>query len=246
MEYRWRVCPIQGRQLKDVRKEDIYGDFRFCNTYRGGGGYDQFPKIAEKRGLSCNGIMGLQFVAQLHGCPLDCHYCYVTRDGVFGNYVEYTTDELIRAYHRACAKRNAGVFHLMGGAPALQLSHWPELLDKLPEDILFHSDLMLCEREYDLPALRKSNRNNALYAVDIKGVDPEDWYRNTGRKLDERQFWFNFYCVVDSGINFYLVFTNPDEEGLKKFKDFVVERFGDWILDDHFVIDLIYYNALKE
>jgi pyruvate-formate lyase-activating enzyme len=243
--YKWKVCPIQGRQLKDVREEDIYGDFRFCNTYRGGGGYDQFPKIAKKRGLTCDGDMGLQFVVQLFGCPLDCYYCYVTRDGVFGNYKEYTTEELVGSYNKACFTKNAGVFHLMGGAPALAHRQWPELLDALPETTIFHSDLMLCEREYYLPALKKSNRDNALYAVDIKGVNPEDWYRNTGRKLDERQFWFNFYCVVDSGINFYLVFTNPDPEELERFKEFIVNRFGDWILNDHFVIDLIEYEALK-
>lgn len=244
--YKWRVCPIQGRQLKDVRKEDIFGDFRFCSTYRSGGGYDQFPQIAKKRGLSCKGDLGLQFVVQLYGCPLNCYYCYVTHDGIFGKYKEYTSEQLLGAYGRTFIARQPGVFHLMGGAPAMAHRQWPELLDTLPlDDIIFHSDLMLCERGYDLPSLQKCNRENTLYAVNIKGVTPEDWYKNTGRKLDERQFWYNFYCVVDSGINFYLTFTNPDPDGLERFKDFVVDRFGDWVLNDHFVIDLIEYEALK-
>ena len=82
--YKWKVCPIQGRQLKDVRKEDLWADFRFCNTYRGGGGYDKFPEIAKKRGMTCKGDIGLQFVVQLYGCTLACPYCYVTADGIWG------------------------------------------------------------------------------------------------------------------------------------------------------------------
>lgn len=243
--YKWRVCPVQGRQLKDVRLLDLWRDFRFCNTYRGGGGYDQFPQIAKKRGFTCKGDIGLQFVVQLYGCPLGCPYCYVTKDGIFGKYKGYTSKQLLGAYGRAYIARQPGVFHLMGGAPALYHRHWPALLDEIPENVIFHSDLMLVERSYNLDALRHSNRDNALYAVNIKGVNAEDHFRNTGRKLDDKQFWFNFYCVVDSGINFYLTFTNPDKDHLDEFKERIVGRYGDWVLDDHFVIDLIDYEALK-
>ena len=243
--YNWRVCPVQGRQLKDVRKEDIFGNFRFCDTYRGGGGYDQFPKIAKERGFTCRGDIGLQFVVQLYGCTLTCPYCYVTIDGIHGEYEEYASIQLLGAYGRAFIARQPGVFHLMGGAPALYHHRWPGLLDVIPEDVIFHSDLMLVEREYDLPALQRCNAGNALYAVNIKGVTQEDHFRNTGQKLDEKLFWFNFYCVVDSGINFYLTFTNPDKDHLDAFKERIVARYGDWILNDHFVIDLIDYEALK-
>ena len=243
--FKWPVCPIQGRQLKDVRKEDVFGNFRFCNTYRGGGGYDQFPEIAHKRGFTCRGHIGLQFVVQLYGCTLACPYCYVTRDGIYGTSKEYTSEQLLGAYGRAFIARRPGVFHLMGGAPAIYHRRWPELIDMIPEDVIFHTDLMLVEGSYDLPKLSHCNAGNALYAVNIKGVNAEDHFRNTGRKLDDKQFWFNFYCVVDSGINFYLTFTNPDPDHLDEFRERVVSRYGDWILNDHFVIDLIDYEALK-
>jgi len=242
--YKWKVCPIQGRQLKDVREEDLYGDFRFCNTYRGGGGYDQFPTIAEARSLTCDGDMGLQFVVQLFGCPLDCYYCYVTRDGIFGKYTEYTTRELVGAYYNAYLAKNAGVFHLMGGAPALYSDWWWEILDELDENTIFHSDILLTEIDYNMNSFRKANRPNALYAVDIKGVSEEDYYRNTRRQFNAKRFWYNFYVVVDSGVDFYLTFTNPDPYQLEVFKERLVARYGDYILNDHFVIDLIDYEAL--
>ena len=39
-------------------------------------------------------------------------------------------------------KSKLDVFHLMGGAPALYIEHWIEILEKLPENIPFHSDLL--------------------------------------------------------------------------------------------------------
>ena len=244
--HKWRVCPIQGRQLRDVRKEDIYGDFRLCNTYRGGGGYDQFPKIAEKRCIPCDGDIGLQFVVQLFGCPLDCFYCYVTRDGIFGEYREYTTRELVGAYYNAFLEHRPGVFHLMGGAPALYHKWWHEIVDLLDENTIFHSDLLLTEVDYDIDALRKVNRGNCLFAVDIKGVSADNYQWNTGREFPAERFWFNMYAVIDSGIDFYITFTNPDPFDLDVFRERLEARYGKHILDDHFVIDLIEYDALKD
>ena len=81
----WPVVPVCKAQRKDVRPEDILhgGLFRLCDTYRGGGGYDQFNAIYEK----CFGkkVNPTQFVVQLKGCPLNCDYCYVTNEGVSGD-----------------------------------------------------------------------------------------------------------------------------------------------------------------
>jgi len=243
--YKWKVCPIQGRQLKDVRPEDIFGDFRICNTYRGGGGYDQFPKIAKKRGLTCKGDIGLQFVVQLYGCKLDCPYCYVTKEGIHGEVKKYTSEQLLGAYGRAFIARQPGIFHLMGGAPALYHHAWSELIDVIPENVIFHSDLMLTEKRYNFSDLFRCNRRNTLYAVNIKGVTPEDYYRNTRREFKKKLFWGNLYRLIDARTPFYLTFTNPDKDHLDEFKDDLVRRFGDNILDDHFVIDLINYEALR-
>jgi uncharacterized Fe-S cluster-containing radical SAM superfamily protein len=183
-------------------------------------------------------------VVQLYGCPLDCYYCYVTRDGVFGKYKSYTSRELAAQYYNAYLYKNAGVFHLMGGAPALYSEYWWEILDELDDKTIFHSDLLLTEIDYDMNAFRKANRPNALYAIDIKGVSEEDYFRNTKREFPAKRFWFNFYIAIDSGIDFYLTFTNPDPYQLEIFKERLVARYGDWILEDHFVIDLVNYEAL--
>jgi len=242
--YKWKVCPIQGRQLRDVREEDLFGDFRLCDSYRGGGGYDQFPRIySDRHDVPIEGLNS-QFVVQLYGCPLNCYYCYVTRDGVFGHSVEYSTEELIEWYR----KSKQAVFHLMGGAPAIYLKHWQDIVKQLDVSEIFHSDLLLIEGIYKKKWLRPLAKDNVLLAIDIKGVTPVDFYHNTGRKFTYRYkdlFWKNFDKVVDSDVNFYLTFTNPALPYLKGFKERLVKRYGDWVLEDSFVIDLIDYDALK-
>lgn len=247
--YKWKVCPIQGRQLKDVRKEDIFGDFRICDTYRGGGGYDQFPEIAKKRIatdilINLAGDISTQFVVQLHGCHLNCPYCYVTSDGVFGKWYPYSSEGLLLNFYRAEFEHDCGVFHLMGGSPSLYIEHWHEILDVLPNTFIFHSDLLLTEKLY--PNLSKLKRPNALYAVNIKGVTDEDHYTNTGKEINWRIFWANFDQLVLNGPNFYITFTNPDLRNLDGFKKILINRYGDWVLKDSFVIDLIKYDALCE
>ena len=87
--YKWKVVPLCEEQLKDVRNEDILdnGNMRKCNTYRGGGGYDQFPNILKKR-LNIELENYEQLIIQLYGCNLSCPYCYVTKNGIFNKYIE--------------------------------------------------------------------------------------------------------------------------------------------------------------
>ena len=242
---KWKVCPIQGRQLKDVRIEDRFEDFRICNTYRGGGGYDQFPKIANRRGLRWYGDIGTQFVVQLYGCHLNCSYCYVTADGIWGYNVPYTSEELVTAYHRAFLRYRPAVFHLMGGAPALYHKDWYTIIDILPRGTIFHSDLLLTEKNYDQTALMLAARSNALYAVNIKGT-PETHRKNTGRILNEERFWNNLDKVVNSGINFYITVTKPDFD-TPAFLESIEDRYPERnILEDSFFINLVNYKALDE
>jgi pyruvate-formate lyase-activating enzyme len=249
MDLRFKVCPIQGRQLLDVRKSDIFGDFRICDTYRGGGGYDKLPAITEKRGLSSVGNTAKQFVVQLYGCHLRCPYCYVTRDGILGKYIEYTTGEIIYKFMEAYELHNIGVFHLMGGAPALYIDRWYSIRQQLPSQFVFTSDLLLTEGVYNkgnITALKHLGSNNSIFAVNIKGVTSKDYEFNTGRKIDWKLFWDNFDKVVDSGINFYLTFTNPALSYLDQFKDKIIKRYSESTLDDSFVIDLKQYEAVKD
>ena len=246
--YKWKVCPIQGRQLKDVHEEDIIGDFRLCHTYRGGGGYDQYPHIVRKRKIGRPNAIGdpaLQFVVQLYGCHLDCPYCYVTKDGIFGKYVEYSSDEIMKEFYSATERYGCGVFHLMGGSPALYLDHWSVFVRHTWPLFRFHSDLLLTERKYTSSQLSKIKGDHAIYAVNIKGVTSEDYYRNTRHKLDWDLFWHNLDGVVSSGINFYLTFTNPDLSYIERFNERITKRYGESVLEDSFIINLIRYDALE-
>lgn len=244
-----RVCPIQGRQLKDVREEDIFGDFRICNTYRGGGGYDQFPAIARKRGLIhkyTKGDIGTQFVVQLGGCHLRCPYCYVTKDGIFGETVGYNVPEVVEAFNYAVTEKNVGVFHMMGGAPALHMEDWQEIPVILHPFHIFHSDLLLTEKPYDKKVLWNIDTPNSLYAVNIKGVNTIDHISNTGKPIDWKMFWENFDKVMNVGLSIYITFTNPDPNGLDKFKETIERKYGELVLEDSFTIKLKQYDAIKD
>ena len=249
--YKFKVCPVQGRQLLDVRKSDIFGDFRICDTYRGGGGYDRLPAIIEKRNVLSveDGVLSntaKQMVVQLYGCHLRCPYCYVTRDGIFGKSVEYTAPELVYAFSRAREEHNVGVFHLMGGAPALYMKHWASIIERLPDDVVFTSDLLLTEMVYEKYILDMICSRRAVYAVNIKGITDENYQENTGREIDWAVFWTNFEKIMNSYINFYLTFTNPDLSYLNKFLHKLETLFGPKVIEDSFVIDIKQYEAIKE
>jgi hypothetical protein len=86
-------------------------------------------------------------------------------------------------------------------------------------------------------------------AVDIKGVTPLDFQTNTQRRLTPELkdlFWKNLDKVVASEVDFYLTFTNPALYYLERFKKMLIDRYDKWILEDHFVIDLVKYEALKD
>jgi len=238
----WPVVPICDYQKLDVRPEDLLegGLYRKCETYRGGGGYDQFPAIAEKRlGVQAH----QQFIVQLYGCPLDCPYCYVTRSGVWNPFVTKTTEQLVAAY----VASDQQVFHLMGGAPAIYLYQWPELICKLPRGTVFHSDFLLTEQEYSPKALAELYSvqpfRKALFAVNIKGVTPEDYEKNTRKPFKAELFWANLNRLVEHEINFYITYTNPDEKFRAAFEYKLKYHFGSGILEDSFVIPMIDYDA---
>ena len=238
MSTTWPVVPISEYQLLDVRSEDLLddGDFRKCETYRGGGGYDQFPSICEKRlGKRAH----QQFIVQLYGCSLDCPYCYVTRTGVWNPWKSFTTDELVDAFKRSGQE----VFHLMGGAPALYLKGWPEIIAKIPEAV-FHSDFLLTEQPYDDATLAAvAAFGNTLFAVDIKGTTAEDYEKNTRKRFKSILFWENFEKLVKHGVNFYITFTNPDMAHYDTLVSGIVTRFGSRVMEDAFTIGLIDYDA---
>lgn len=237
--YLWKIVPISSYQKLDVRPDDLLdnGDFRKCETYRGGGGYDQFPNICKKRlGYSYH----KQFIVQLYGCNLDCPYCYVTRSGVWGKYKLYSTKSLVDAFTRSKQQ----VFHLMGGAPALYLNKWEYIIRYLPSDRVFHSDFLLTEGEYDLNVLKRIARyKNSLFAVGIKGLTASEYERNTRKKLDKDLLLKNLKLLVQAKINFYVTFTNINNLGLSQYKRELTRYLEVDIFEDSFEIPLIEYKA---
>ena len=237
--HHWKVVPMCGDQMRDINRDDVIDHmieteataieghpvkpfpvefsvpmFRRCHTYKGGGGYDQFPKIAVERDFAtqeshCN----VQFVVQLMGCPLDCPYCYVTREGVWGQHHKMTSEQLVDTFVKAQETHGVQVFHLMGGAPALQLRHWPELINRLDSNVIFHSDLMLVEGDYQPEWIEAIDEMNVLLAVNIKGLTAEEWEKNTrkpypGAQIDHNLRVLNGHMTERA---WYLTFTgiNP-------------------------------------
>ena len=241
--YHWPVMPICDAQKLDVDPDDLLfmGVYRKCHTYKAGGGYDQFPEIWKRRFGSAPENIGDQFVVQLKGCPLHCPYCYVTEDGIYGQHINIPTYDLVRSFDLS----KCGVFHLMGGAPALYLEHWPELLTLL-EGRPFHSDFLLCEKPYDDYTLKEIAKfPNQLHAVSIKGEDVQAYKRNTGTDVDPRLILENLTKLVDYNIPFYITFTGMATEEIESFKEAMSYPFYTTdIFRDSFAIDVVDYKAL--
>jgi pyruvate-formate lyase-activating enzyme len=244
----WPVVPISDGQALDVRPEDLAGrgHFRVCDTYRGGGGYDQFPVIAEARGLG-SGLME-QFVVQLLGCTLDCPYCYVTRAEVWGAPVMYDSQQLAKQYNLT----GASVFHLMGGAPALYMRNWQDLLAELEKagrrGWVFHSDLLLNEerRPYDPELLKAITHPRALYAVDIKGWSSGEFRRNTRKEGDPLLMWENLKRLEAAQARFYITFTGVSSGNREEFWDSYAKSHPEtasFRKGESFSIDIIEYDA---
>ena len=217
----WKVVPICDAQKLDVNEEDLLNDglFRKCDTYKAGGGYDRFPDIYEKRfGYKPNAT---QFVVQLYGCVLECNYCYVTNEGIWGCPKTLTTIELMKYYKESGLE----IFHLMGGAPGMYLKHWKDIHDRVR---IFHSDFLLVEGVYEPEWV---DGLKGLHVVNFK-----DFVEYT-----EQHLW-NLDLLVDADINFYITFT-----GEPKMEQPLIDRYGRNILKDSFHIDINYnYEALKK
>ena len=240
-DYKWPVVPLCERQLRDVNPSDVLKDglYRRCNIYKGGGGYDKFEAIYKSR-FGGSKPLNEQFVVQLQGCPLRCQYCYVTQDGILGKPTPVPTSQLMADF------RETGypVFHLMGGAPALYLHHWPEIGKQL-NGAVFHSDFLLCEGLYDYQDLQRiADIPNSLHAVSIKGCDEGEYVANTGVHIPMSLIIENLDLLVETEVPFYITFTGMSEESIAKFKKMVEPRYKEDVFKDSFAIQVIHYNAL--
>lgn len=237
----WPVVPLSKGQLLDVNPNDILngGLYRKCSTYRGGGGYDQFPLICERR---LGQKLSEQFVVQLQKCTLDCPYCYVTREGVWGKPKYIGTKQLVDDFIASGQE----VFHLMGGAPVIYIDDWPELINAVLHNkpgTVFHSDLMLIEGSYKKETLEKLRYSHCLFAVNIKGTDSSTWFKNTRRTPQWSLFWNNWRKVQTVGVPYYTTFTNASTVQIRRFWE-LARRNGIYRDQDSYAIDLIDYEAI--
>ncbi|MCP5007316.1 MAG: radical SAM protein [Planctomycetes bacterium] len=249
MKTNWKIVPLSKGQLKDVRSSDVLdqGLFRACSTYRGGGGYDLFSTRTKE---IFKKAYHQQFIVQLYGCHLDCPYCYVTRAGIWGKSCKLNTEQLVTAFKRAYKSHNCNVFHLMGGAPALQIKNWQELLNLLEQECefpwVFHSDLLLTESNYKPSIIKKITHKNALYAINIKGLTTEEHLNNTRKPWNAKRFFKNLNIIESSDLPFYFTFTNIVNKTLlwrwysKHYPEKLKQR-----KTASFEINLIEYKALK-
>lgn len=239
--FKFPVVPISSNQLLDVRDSDLVKDglYRKCDTYRGGGGYDQFPIIANKQ---LGKPYHHQLVVQLQKCNLDCPYCYVTRQGVWGEPVLKNGEEIVQDF----LSSGQQTLHLMGGAPALYIEHWSEIINVLPKEYIFHSDLMLTEKIYKRNILNQISQSHCLYAVNIKGTTPKEWEENTRKPLNVELFWNNLQAIFDCNVPCYFTFTACS--CIQGWFDEVETILGtdvvEWVKRDWYNIDLINYDAL--
>ncbi len=248
----WKVVPLSVGQRRDVNPADVLenGLYRLCDSYKGGGGYDLFPTFARERWGSEGVDYSKQFIVQLFGCNLDCPYCYVTREGVWGQPVQKTSAELVKAFCDSGAK----VFHLMGGAPALSIDSWPDLireLHRVAPDAVFHSDLMLTEKKYDpqlLDALAFEMPGKQLYAINSKGLTPEEYERSTRKKFRPDLFWRNWQEIDKVLLPAYMTFTGVNPNQLSKFWKMAeikgIEYVNEWKMKSY-VIPIINYEAMQ-
>lgn len=250
--YPWPVVPICDAQKLDVKPEDLLEDglYRKCRVTETKM-YDRFPALAEAR--FGPGSYDLHFIAQLRGCHLNCPYCYVTQEGIWGEATKVDTVDLVDAFARAAGEHACTVFHLMGGAPALHIVHWHEiaaLLSLQVPEAVFHSDMLLTEGMYNASMLQDLAMANwrALYAVNIKGLTDEEHCNNTGRPLDKEPFWHNLEALEIARVPFYITFTAVEEWHIEWFWDRYDELYGSTLSEkrraDAFSIELVAYQAI--
>ena len=168
----------------------------------------------------------------------------MTKDGIFGESVKVSTNDLLDAFYASGCE----VFHLMGGAPALYIDNWVDILKNLDKRFVFHSDLLLVEGLYKPGVLEELSRfTNSLYAVSIKGKDAKQFEKNTGVPFNEEMFWWNLNELLQSRVPFYVTFTGMSYEDTVEFRRKAKEYFPvsfEKMFKDCFRIDLVKYKAL--
>lgn len=85
--------------------------------------------------------------------------------------------------------------------------------------------MLLLERDYEEDEVLAAAHPRAIYAVDIKGLDARELYRNTHRKIRcaDEMMWRNIDVLERCSLPYYFTFTNVSDENELGFW----RRFGE-------------------
>ena len=254
------VMPIGNIQKTDIRDEHMLGYFRVCASYKDEERIEQgdkFPIFASELFGKAPSYWNYHLIVQLQGCPLKCPYCYVDDDGIYGLKPNYLTPKQLIGKVKEIIDTDSRlhVFHLMGGAPALYIDKWLEIIDCMYEkdlsNTIFHSDIILVEpdlRSDFFKHLREiKNTKNHLIALCLKGISEDNFEDNAG--IDGRVFndcINNLYKILSTDINYYITLINPDVQKLPDFLDGLSRMWGDKILNRMQIIKIKPFNVTKD
>jgi uncharacterized Fe-S cluster-containing radical SAM superfamily protein len=192
-----RICTV----IKQPESKDERGDkspFRMANLF--GGNWQDYNN---------------HFIVQVSGCPLSCPYCYV--DNLKPDRF-YTSKELVNKFiHFKKQFNNINVFHLMGGAPGVFCSVWPDLRSELDlsgsTDVILFSDVIFVEEFFfNKKPWDFLNIKNFLLTGCLKGTNRKNFFDNTKHDLFENALNELKHYIDYS--NFYLSLINYDENDL--------------------------------
>lgn len=196
------------------------------------------------------------FIYQLKGCNIFCRFCYVddiNKDGSMENNPSFLTiPEIVDAFVKERQNQNINFFRVSGGEPTIAAEQWLYALDELKKrglekEVYVQSDTNLTtghfielleeNGEIERGLLKKvGDYKNFGLLCSFKGTDPENYHESTGIPLEEcdaflKENIYTFKKLLDSGIDVYPFFYNPNPDTLEKF----LERAAFEIGDDTFI-----------
>jgi hypothetical protein len=105
----------------------------------------------------------------------------------------------------------------------------------LPSGSVFHSTFLLTEDDYRKVNFQVLKDRKCIFAVQIRGDNPEDFEQRTKSHMNEKLFWSNLDLIVSNKLNFYFSFI--DFEPIE-MKDMLIKRYGIGVMEDSFTIKI--------
>ena len=224
------ISKIGSIQLKDVQNSTglkHYNEYyRLCEVIKEPKAFDNRGDCSPYRMADLFGgnwiDYNFHFIVQVAGCPLRCPYCYVDNMKVDQQITAFQLVQDFIQFRKAVLMKyeiNLQVFHLMGGDPGLYAFIWPQLrslLDELgQQDVILFSDVVFVENhKTGIKPWKYLDIKRFLLTGCLKGVNPENFHKNTGLSwfniaIKELEYYVdapNFYlCLIENDKNIELI-----------------------------------------